>query len=138
MTDDKPTLEDPRVIMVLAAAKPGGRHSPLYRWMMENHATLAAEFAMNGPQWATRVPAMGEVGLLDAAGQRPSPRTAMQTWYRVCRALRTTSPQDKAIPTPAALPRSPPTTAVVEETRSPPEFGLKFSGGFKDWTKKPD
>lgn len=113
MPDKLQSTEDQRVLKVLAASKEGGRHSPLFLWMMEHHATLAAEFAANGPQWATRATTMGEVGLVDAAGQKPTQRTVMQTWYRVCRALGATSPK-KETPTPSAShkrqPLSPPTT----------------------------
>jgi hypothetical protein len=88
MPDEPLQSDDERVLKVLTARKTaGGRHSPLFNWMMEHFATLAAEFARHGPQWATRVVTMGEVGLVDAAGQKPTQRTAMQTWYRVCKAM---------------------------------------------------
>ena len=90
---DEPRQSDDDLLKVLTASKPGGRHSPLFLWMMEHHATLSAEFARNGPQWSTRVVTMGEVGLLDAAGKKPTLRTAMQTWYRVCKALGAPSPR---------------------------------------------
>jgi hypothetical protein len=111
--------DNERLLKVLAASKAGGRHSPLYIWMMEHHATLSAEFAANGPQWETRVPAMGEVGLVDANGKPPSLRTAMQTWYRVCRALdapapkRAVKPSSKPPPQPPVEPQAGPRTVQL-------------------------
>jgi hypothetical protein len=106
--------DNERMMKVLAAGKPGGRHSPLYIWMMENHATLSAEFVTNGPQWATRVPAMGDVGLVDATGQPPSIRTAMQTWYRVCRAMDAPSSKRKVKPPSVPPPSLPPPHAAPQ------------------------
>ncbi len=108
-----------KLTKVLAAGKAGGRHSSLYVWMRDNHAALSAEFAKNGPQWAIRVPAMVEIGLVDAAGQPPSIRTAMQTWYRVCRAMGTPSPRRQASPQPPAPVRpQPPPEAPQAGTRT--------------------
>jgi hypothetical protein len=115
-----------KLTKVLAARKAGGRHSPLYIWMRENHAALSAEFAENGPQWATRVPAMAEVGLVDAAGQAPSIRTAMQTWYRVCRAVGAPSPKREPKP-PSAETLPVPTKAAVDDEEE--EITMTMGGG---------
>jgi hypothetical protein len=90
----KPSPTDP-LTHILAAGKEGGRHSPLYLWMKKNHAALTAEFAANGPQWSVRARAMGDAGLVDADEKKPSQRTAMQTWYRVCRDLGKPRRQDR-------------------------------------------
>ncbi len=147
MPDDaKPS--DARVLQVLGVGKDGGRHSPLYVWMQEHHATLKAEFETRGPQWAERTKAMAEAGLVDGDGDPPTQRTAMQTWYRVCRAERR-----KGTPTPAAagaLPsplvakpsskpaQTPPPADASEADADAPDFGFKFAGGLKDWSSKPE
>jgi hypothetical protein len=83
---------------------------------------------------------MGEAGLLDADGKKPSTRTAMQTWYRLCR--RQSRPP--AAPQPAV---SQPAALLKAATRRPPEqkgpttdlpdddnpYGFKL--GIDHWTK---
>jgi hypothetical protein len=131
-------MTDDRLAKVLAAGKTGGRHSSLYLWMRENHATLAADFAANGPRWDARFKAMGEVGLLDADGKKPSKRTAMQTWYRLCRkqsgppASPQPTNQPAAQPGAAGRPPPEPTAPTIDRPYDNP-YGFKL--GLDHWTK---
>ena len=147
MPDDaKPS--DARVLQVLGVGKDGGRHSPLYVWMQEHHAALKAEFETRGPQWAERTRAMAEAGLVDGDGDPPTQRTAMQTWYRVCRAERLKRPSAPAmagtLPPPAVskLPPkptpTPPPASAPHADASAPDIDFKFAGGLKDWSSKPE
>ena len=147
MPDDaKPS--DARVLQVLGVGKDGGRHSPLFVWMQEHHAALKAEFETRGPQWAERTRAMAEAGLVDGDGDPPTQRTAMQTWYRVCRAERLKGPPTPAMagtlppPAVAKLPPkpapTPPAASTPEADASAPDFDFKFAGGLKDWSSKPE
>lgn len=147
MPDDaKPS--DARVLQVLAVGKDGGRHSPLYVWMQEHHATLKAEFEARGPQWAERTRAMAEAGLVDGDGDPPTQRTAMQTWYRVCRAERRKAGSTPAAAGTLASPGvskqpskpapTPPPIAAPDSGADAPDFEFKFAGGLKDWSGKPE
>ena len=132
-------LSDPRILQVLGIGVEDKRHSPLYLWMREHHATLQAEFEANGPQWAARAKAMADAGLLDGAGEKPTQRTAMQTWYRVCREQR-----QKRTPAPTAanaepLPSraKPPPSVDSDDQVQPSGFEFRFAGGPKIWDRKP-
>lgn len=111
---------DPKLAKVLrVSAKSRGRRSPLYLWMKQNFAELAAEFQENGPRWQARVKAMKAAGLVDWNRNAPTVRGAQQTWYRLCRDM------EKAPATSVARPETsqppPPNPArTVTATPAPP------------------
>ncbi len=144
---------DAAVLHVLGVGKDGGKHSPLYLWMQEHYSTLKAEFETRGPQWEERAVAMAEAGLRDGTNKEPTQRTAMQTWYRVCRAqkrrgsISPPSAETTPLPLPPSTKRpnrpvastiaSPPPVAAPGDDADSPDFDFRFAGGLKDWTKKP-
>jgi hypothetical protein len=117
MTDDR-TLE---AILADPRFRRRRTHSPLYEWMKEHHDAVAEEFAKYGPQWALRIAAMQEGGLLDGTGKPPTVRTAQRTWYRVRADLEDGKQAKQARASDAAkLPaRKPVTTLPTEYTAKP-------------------
>lgn len=64
----------------------GRARSPLHDWMRARAETLAAELdPPRRPDWARVAAVLGEGGVLDGAGNAPSPQTVRQTWWRVRR-----------------------------------------------------
>ena len=141
----KPT--DPRILTVLNVKTARGKHSPLYHWMREHHDALQAEFNLHGPQWAERAVAMGDAGLTDQTGKRPSVRNAMQTWYRVCEDLKGKGRRKRgkllaskttleAPPTQKTSNQILPVITIEADEPEEEEFKLVFAGGPKVFTKK--
>ncbi|HUB16054.1 MAG TPA: hypothetical protein VMB34_29175 [Acetobacteraceae bacterium] len=85
----RPPRQDRRLVKVLAALRTHGGpgRSPLYRWMRQHHAALAAAFAETPPAWGPLAAELAAVGLTDADGKPPAAASARQTWYRVRRDL---------------------------------------------------
>lgn len=82
------------MIAVLTEPK-RSRHSALYLWFRRNHPHVAREFGANGVNWPDFARALGQAGLLDRDGKPPTPATAKQTWYRVCREVRARPAPDR-------------------------------------------
>lgn len=70
---------------VSAAARDGGPHSPLFRWMEKRHDWMAADIAEHGACWAARCREWASlpVPVLDGKGRVPSVAVAKETWRRV-------------------------------------------------------
>lgn len=121
-----------------------GKHSPLYRWMVEHHDVLNQEFRRFGPQWAERAKALGEAGLVNRKGEPPSVRVAQRTWYQVCKDIeanpslkRATQPVPAVQPAPSLPPPSqPPPVVTISDEPEEDDFKLTFAGGPKTFTKK--
>lgn len=60
----------------------GPRRSPLFHWMVENHADLARAASSNSLSWSHLCATVQALGLTDVRGKPPSPATARKTWYR--------------------------------------------------------
>lgn len=83
---------DPVLMRVVAATERSkGRRSRLFRWMRQNYEPLRKAFSVNGPGWSEQIKVFTEAGLTDRNGNPPSYRTTRQTWYRVCRDVRSQS-----------------------------------------------
>ena len=89
-----------------ATARSVGKRSRLYREMKKRHADLTLTFSENGPGWSELVKVFARLGWTDREGKRPSIRTAQDTWYRVCRDVRSQS-----LSPGRSEPRSPPPTS---------------------------
>lgn len=92
-------------------AKGRGQRSPLYLWLRQNHARLLEEFATNAPSWPGLAAALGDNGILNGEGKRPTPEGARTVWYRVRREM---SGVPKVAPSRQRLPVIRP----VEESRT--------------------
>jgi hypothetical protein len=87
--------------MAQAAGRGRGRHSPLYLWFRQHHDELAAGFAQNAPAWQALAGFLGEQGILDANGNKPTARGARDAWWRVRRDVA----KARARPPPPAAPK---------------------------------
>ena len=118
MTDDPPKDRNGVERVLARNAKPGGKRSPLYRWMRKHHDRLIAEFDEHGTNWRELVKGFAEIGLTDRNGRPPTLRGAQQTWYRVRRdvaadrARKSRDPQQAVRVTPVV--RSSPTPPPAE------------------------
>ena len=64
------------------------RRSPLYVWMLENHAIFRVVVTEAiRPNWAALAQRFGAEGLLDADANAPTAETVRQTWWRVRKTL---------------------------------------------------
>lgn len=79
--------KDKQLAQVLTAIRTqvGPGRSPLYRWMRQRHADLAAAFDETPPAWGVFAAQMAALGITDADGKPPTAIGARQTWYRVRR-----------------------------------------------------
>jgi hypothetical protein len=79
--------KDKQLAQVLTAIRTqvGPGRSPLYRWMRQRHADLAAAFDETPPAWGVFAAQMTALGITDADGKPPTAIGARQTWYRVRR-----------------------------------------------------
>lgn len=60
------------------------RRSPLYLWMLANHAGFSATVAEAGrPNWKALSEAFAEEGLMDLKNKPPTPEGARLTWLKV-------------------------------------------------------
>ena len=69
--------------MQKARARGRGRRSPIMVWMQQNREALTAAFTQNAPAWSVLASYLGERGITDGDGKRPSARTAREAWARV-------------------------------------------------------
>jgi hypothetical protein len=60
-----------------------GNRSNLYLVMLADHSDLAADIAARGARWPERAAKFAAGGLVDGAGNPPSPETCRHTWLRV-------------------------------------------------------
>lgn len=72
-----------REVMASIGEAGGGKHSPLYLWMRQNHHNIARQVSQGGMPWAKFTEAVAKAGLTDRKGQPPREKTVRQTWFRV-------------------------------------------------------
>lgn len=58
-------------------------HSPLYRWLRQNHDAFLAEWGGERADWQAFVEGFAALGLTDRTGKPPTRETARKTWMRV-------------------------------------------------------
>ncbi len=92
-------------------AKGRGQRSPLYLWFRHNRARLLEEFATKAPSWPGLAAALGENGILNGEGKRPTAEGARTVWYRVRREM---SGGARVAPSR----QSPPAIRPVEDTQT--------------------
>jgi hypothetical protein len=84
----KPSIQpQAREALSSARARPGGRRSPLFRWMVRNFDQMQAELADGSPNWAGIAAILGDAGITDRDGNRPTTGTVEQTWRRLRKAV---------------------------------------------------
>jgi hypothetical protein len=89
------------------AARVLAARSPLYRWLFENHAEIAAVLATQPrPGWQALAATAADAGVRTADGEAPSRHLVRKTWKRVEHAM-TQPSQPRLGPTP-----TPPVVAV--------------------------
>jgi hypothetical protein len=59
-----------------------GRRSPIVVWMAENRIVLEQGFAKSAPDWSSFAAYLGDHGLTDGDGKRPTAEATRQAWYR--------------------------------------------------------
>lgn len=122
MAPKKPTPSpDPQEALALmqqGRVRGHGRRSPIVVWMQKNRAALEKGFAETAPSWGKLATYLGDHGILDGDGKRPTAEATRQAWYRT----RNMAPT-KARPAGAAL--APP---IVQPAPSP----IVASGGGDD------
>lgn len=82
-----PAARSAAKIVASARRQPGGRHSPVYEWMLTTYPELRDALEQGSPNWTAVALALEEEGLTDRDGNPPTPETVAQTWYRVRRAV---------------------------------------------------
>lgn len=124
-----------QIVAQIEKARSGGRgrRSPLYRWLREHHDKLVVEFDRVGPAWDTLAAALGDGGVLDGRGKRPTGRGARDAWFRVRKDVKrektdqghATKTAVRLIPAPAPAPAMTPAdpSPEIAEARPRPKFG---------------
>ena len=109
MAPKKPTRSpDPQEALALmqeGRVRGHGRRSPIVIWMQKNQAALAQGFAETTPSWAKLAAYLGDHGITDGDGKRPTAEATRQAWYR------TNKGSARAKGQPAAPAPSPPASA---------------------------
>ena len=59
-----------------------GRRSPIVVWMQKNRLALEKGFAETTPSWGKLATYLGDHGILDGDGKRPTAEATRQAWYR--------------------------------------------------------
>ncbi len=80
-------IDASRVIaeMERTATRGRGRRSALYLWFRANHNLLSAEFEKNAPSWTALAAILGERGLTNGDGGKPTAEGCRTVWFRVRR-----------------------------------------------------
>lgn len=121
---------------VSAAARDGGPHSPLFRWLEKRHDWMVADIAEHGACWAARCREWASlpVPVLDGKGRVPSVGVAKETWRRVVKHVedRRKRAAAREVARARPLPPSRPGEAVpgvrVLPAFAPPELPRTHSG----------
>lgn len=97
-------IDASRVIaeMERAATRGRGRRSALYLWFRSNHDLLSVEFEKNAPSWTALAAILGERGLTNGDGGKPTAEGCRTVWFRVRREV--TSARAKRAGSPDAPP----------------------------------
>lgn len=86
MAPKKPTRNpDPHEALALmqeGRVRGHGRRSPIVVWMRKNRAALEKGFAETTPSWGKLATYLGDHGILDGDGKRPTAEATRQAWYR--------------------------------------------------------
>jgi len=101
-----------------------GRRSPIIVWMQEHRVVLEQGFAKNAPDWSSFAAYLGDHGVLDGDGKRPTAEATRQAWYRTKRmAASKTSARSAApaVPAPSMSQVSEPTETVSPIPHPPTE-----------------
>lgn len=72
------------------ATRGRSRRSPVYLWFRSNHDLLLAEFAQNAPSWTALATILGDRGLTNGDGEKPTPEGCRTVWTRVRREVAAT------------------------------------------------
>lgn len=73
-------------VLESAVAKPRTRHSPVYKWLLDNYTALAPTLNKSGIDWPSMAEKLTALGIMDGMGSAVRPRTLQQTWRKVVRA----------------------------------------------------
>jgi len=73
-----------------------GRRSPIVIWMQRNKVALERGFAETAPSWEKLAAYLGDHGITDGDGKRPTATATRQAWYRA----RTAKPRSSASAAP--------------------------------------
>ena len=111
---------------VIAGGVSSPVRSPVYGWLKQNHARLAAQFSGVRVQWGEVAARLAELGVVDVNGNPPKAATVRRTWWRVRRDVAASKRQaaDKgATPLPESAEVQPTVTpAPVPVVRQVPVF----------------
>lgn len=104
MAQKKPTPSpDPQEALALmqeGRVRGHGRRSPIVVWMQKNRTTLERGFAETAPSWGKLATYLGNHGVFDGDGKRPTAEATRQAWYRT----RNMAPGKARPATPALAP----------------------------------
>ena len=107
MAPKKPTRSpDPQEALALmqqGRVRGHGRRSPIVIWMQKNRAALEQGFTETTPSWAKLAAYLGDHGVLDGDGKRPTAEATRQAWYRT----KGIAPAKQQVATGPAGPASP-------------------------------
>jgi hypothetical protein len=141
--DPPPDVQELAQLLLLQPTSGGGRgrRSPLWWWMFERSDALRPIFARTRTTWANVAAALPDIpDTTDGSGKRPTGERVRKTWFEVCQAKGWATKANRPSPSPT-LPADPsplpPVTPTPTAAEAPePDFGFRFAGGPKDWTKK--
>ena len=116
MAPKKPTcVPDPHEALALmqeGRVRGHKRRSPIVIWMRKNMAVLEHGFTETAPSWGKFATYLGDHGILDGDGKRPTAEATRQAWYRARKMpLTKARPGSSALAPPIVQPDSSPTVA---------------------------
>ena len=132
-----PSVAEAIALMQKARARGRGRRSPIMVWMQQNREALAAAFAVNAPAWSVLATYLGERGITDGDGKRPSARTAREAWGRVKAITAATTARPEAATAPVlSVPQDSGRDAKRDEMDKPRRFRTVKLRGLEDTGKQ--
>ena len=126
MAPKKPTRSpDPQEALALmqqGRVRGHGRRSPIVIWMQKNRAALEQGFTETTPSWGKLATYLGDHGILDGDGKRPTAEATRQAWYRTKNMAPAKGRPADPVPAPPITPPLPsPTVASTEGDAPQPE-----------------
>ena len=77
-----PDVQEALALMQEGRVRGHRRRSPIVIWMQKNRAALERGFAETAPSWGKLATYLGDHGILDGDGKRPTAEATRQAWYR--------------------------------------------------------
>src|SRR3954453_6178707 len=100
----RPNAEEALALMREGRVRGQGRRSPIVIWMQRNKVALERGFEETAPSWEKLATYLGDHGITDGDGKRPTATATRQAWYRARTAESRSSASPAAAPRPSVQP----------------------------------